>query len=146
AKGHGSDAAELARPVLEEYAREAGAVHGNTETRRHGDTAIIEVEETSPRLRISASPRPKSSVRVHLVGENSTRTLPLEEYLRGVVAVEGSMEREPEALKALAVASRTYVLRNLGRHARDGYDFCNTTHCQRFRPPEIDVSDQVVAA
>src|SRR6185295_17462305 len=23
---------------------------------------------------------------------------------------------------------------NLGRHSRDGYDFCTTTHCQRYRP------------
>jgi len=106
--------------------------------------------ESLPDGRASASlmsPRP-SEVRVHLVSENSTRNLPLEEYVRGVVAVEGSMEREPEALKALAVASRTYVLRNLGRHARDGYDFCNTTHCQRFRPidSENDASTAVIAA
>ena len=60
--------------------------------------------------------------------------MPLEDYVRGVVAAEGSTESEPEALKALAIASRTYVLKNLGRHARDGYDFCTTTHCQRFRP------------
>src|SRR2546429_3868096 len=45
---------------------------------------------------------------------------------------EGSMETEPEALKALAIAVRTYALKNRGRHAKDGYDFCSTTHCQRF--------------
>ena len=37
-----------------------------------------------------------------------------------------------EALKALAVASRTYAVKNLRRHAADGYDFCTTTHCQRY--------------
>ena len=73
--------------------------------------------------------------------------MPLEDYVRGVVAVEGSLEREPEALKALAVASRTYVLKNLGRHARDGYDFCSTTHCQRFQITSVgEVSAAVVAA
>jgi stage II sporulation protein D len=50
----------------------------------------------------------------------------------GVMRAEGSMESEPEALKALAIAIRTYALRNGGRHAKDGYDFCSTTHCQRF--------------
>jgi stage II sporulation protein D len=160
AKGHGSDAAELARPIFDEYARATAAGGGDTATWRHGDTASDELREASPRLPLSMSPRPESVspsprlpfsdaiVRVHLVSENSTRTLPLEEYVRGVVAIEGSMEREPEALKALAVASRTYVLRNLGRHARDGYDFCNTTHCQRFRPldSENDSSTAVIAA
>src|SRR5205085_10244869 len=42
------------------------------------------------------------------------------------------MEDQPEALKALAIAIRTYALKNIGRHAKDGYDFCSTTHCQRF--------------
>ena len=45
---------------------------------------------------------------------------------------EGTVESEPEALKALAIAIRTYALKNSGRHATDGYDFCSTTHCQRF--------------
>src|SRR4029078_1945984 len=50
----------------------------------------------------------------------------------GVMRAEGTMETEPEALKALAIAIRTFALKNLGRHAKDGYDFCSTTHCQRF--------------
>jgi len=52
----------------------------------------------------------------------------------------GINRRQPrdksEALKALAVASRTYILTNKGRHKKEGYDFCNTTHCQRFEPRE----------
>jgi stage II sporulation protein D len=45
---------------------------------------------------------------------------------------EGTVESEPEALKALAIAIRTYALKNLGRHTAQGYDFCSTTHCQRY--------------
>ena len=36
-----------------------------------------------------------------------------------------------EALKAMAVAARTFGVYGRGRHARDGYDLCGTTHCQR---------------
>jgi stage II sporulation protein D len=78
--------------------------------------------------------------------------MPVEDYVRGVVAAEGSTEREPEALKALAIASRTYILKNLGRHARDGYDFCTTTHCQRFRSIDLrrdsssDLSSAIIEA
>ena len=58
--------------------------------------------------------------------------LPLEDYVARVVAAEGSIDNQRESLKALAVAVRTYAVKNLGRHKHDGYDFCSTTHCQRF--------------
>jgi stage II sporulation protein D len=58
--------------------------------------------------------------------------LPLEDYVAHVVSIEGSTEDQSEALKALAVTVRTYALKNLRRHKQDGYDFCSTTHCQRF--------------
>src|SRR5205814_9433060 len=73
-----------------------------------------------------------TTVQVHLVTEDVTQELSLEDYVLGVMRAEGSMETEPEALKALAIAIRTYALKNHGRHAKDGYDFCSTTHCQRF--------------
>jgi stage II sporulation protein D len=140
AKAHGSEAAEVARPIFEDYARigmEQGHEDAETERNERGEehkqhdlTAVRQLAE-SPRLPLSAS-----VVRVHLVRENITRTMALEDYVRGVVAAEGSMESEPEALKALAIASRTYVLKNLGRHSSEGYDFCTTTHCQRYRPAD----------
>ena len=51
-------------------------------------------------------------------------------------STEASVEDEPEALKALAITARTYALKNLGRHGKHGYDFCSTTHCQRFESIE----------
>jgi stage II sporulation protein D len=53
---------------------------------------------------------------------------------------EGTVESEPEALKALAIAIRTYALKNRGRHATNGYDFCSTTHCQRFVGANVTTS------
>ncbi|MBL8186863.1 MAG: SpoIID/LytB domain-containing protein, partial [Acidobacteria bacterium] len=80
--------------------------------------------------------RNPQSVKVRSVSENITRELPLEEYLAGVLAGEASIETELEALKAQAVISRTFAVRNMGRHAREGFDFCSTTHCQRFVLPK----------
>jgi len=80
-----------------------------------------------------SSPSSERKIKVHLVSENVTRELALEDYVATVVATEGSAESQPEALKALAVVVRTYALKNLGRHAKDGYDFCSTTHCQRYQ-------------
>ncbi len=76
--------------------------------------------------------RNPQSIRVRSIGENTTRELPLEEYLIGVLVGEASIEKEFEALKAQAVVSRTFAQKNSGRHAREGFDFCSTTHCQRF--------------
>jgi stage II sporulation protein D len=71
-------------------------------------------------------------VRVRPARDADALALPLEEYLFGALAAEASTEDEFAALQAQAVVSRTYALRHLGRHARDGFDFCATTHCQRF--------------
>lgn len=73
----------------------------------------------------------------------------LEDYLRGVVPNELSPTAYPqlEALKAQAVAARTYVVRNRGQYQGRGYDICATPACQvyRGRSTEHPLSDQAVA-
>ena len=61
--------------------------------------------------------------------------LPLEDYLRGVVPNELSPVTfgQVEALKAQAVAARTYIYRNLGQYANEGYDVCATDTCQVYQ-------------
>ncbi|HEX5966669.1 MAG TPA: SpoIID/LytB domain-containing protein, partial [Pyrinomonadaceae bacterium] len=108
---HGAEAAELARPIFEEFSPSTTSATRPPELQQPG-------------------------VVVHQVSENVTQRMPLEAYVERVVATEGSMEDQPEGLKALAIAVRTYALRNLKRHAQDGYDFCSTTHCQRFEAGE----------
>lgn len=60
--------------------------------------------------------------------------LPLEEYLYGVVPRElGPIQYpEVEALKAQAVAARTFALANLGRRSTDHYDLRATTDDQVY--------------
>jgi stage II sporulation protein D len=57
--------------------------------------------------------------------------LGLESYLRGVVPSEMPPDWPLEALKAQAVAARTYTLANLKPEA--DYDVCATTDCQVYR-------------
>lgn len=33
-----------------------------------------------------------------------------------------------------AIVARTYAIASLGRHGRDRFDLCDTTHCQLYRP------------
>ena len=60
--------------------------------------------------------------------------LPLEEYLLGVVPNELSPSTfgQLEALKAQAVAARTYIIRNMGQYRAEGYDICDTDQCQVY--------------
>lgn len=52
-------------------------------------------------------------VPVYLTEQKKTVQLPLEEYVRGVLAAEMPVEFELEALKAQAIAARTYYIRRL---------------------------------
>jgi SpoIID/LytB domain protein len=59
--------------------------------------------------------------------------LPLELYVARVLAGEGEPNAAEAAQQALAVAIRTYAVVNAGRHRREGFDLCDTTHCQVLR-------------
>lgn len=56
----------------------------------------------------------------------------IEQYLYGVVPREMSYTSPMEALKAQAVASRTYAIHNINKHAHEGFNLCDTTHCQVY--------------
>ncbi len=58
--------------------------------------------------------------------------LNIEEYLYGVVPSEVSPQWPESALQAQAVAARTRAVKSLGAHSNQGFDFCNTVHCQVY--------------
>ena len=62
-----------------------------------------------------------------------TATMPMEEYVAGVLAGETGSFKSDETLKAMAVTARTYAMHFGARHALDGFDFCDSTHCQNLR-------------
>jgi len=70
----------------------------------------------------------------------------VESYLRGVVPAEMQASWPTEALKAQAVAARTYTLHHLD--ARRDYDVCATVECQvyRGRDAEHPLADAAIAA
>ncbi len=69
------------------------------------------------------------------VSMNLINYIPIDEYLYGVVPAEMPASWHIEALKAQAVAARTYMLINLAnsKHSRDGYDLCATSCCQVYK-------------
>ncbi len=62
-----------------------------------------------------------------------TATMPMDEYIAGVLAGETGNFKSDEALKAMSVAARTYAMHFGSRHALDHFDVCDTTHCQDLR-------------
>ena len=110
-RAHGSEGARIARQIFEAFA---------------GTRTIPTVAPVAP---VASE---VSKIKVHLVGERRTLSLDIDEYVTGVVTAEASVEDEREALSALAIVSRTFAVKNRGRHTQEGYDFCSTTHCQRF--------------
>lgn len=87
-------------------------------------------------LRPAAGPSFATSNPVHIQRQSGhllvTVTMPLEEYVAAVLVAESGGFENVESQKAMAVVARTYAMRFIGQHAKDGFDFCDTTHCQVF--------------
>lgn len=69
----------------------------------------------------------------------------MDNYLAGVVESEGGSNRNQEYYKVQALMSRTYALKYLGKHKKEGFDLCDRVHCQAYHnmvrlSPEIDTA------
>ncbi|SHK23959.1 SpoIID/LytB domain-containing protein [Paramaledivibacter caminithermalis] len=58
--------------------------------------------------------------------------LSLESYLYGVLPKEMSGDWPMEALKAQAVAARSYAISSIHKHEEFGFNLCSTTNCQVY--------------
>lgn len=99
-------------------------------------TNPIRIEALNGRVTINGLPyRGIGEVRMNSLGSLAgINELPIEEYLLGVVPRELGPIAFPylEALKAQAVAARTYAIANMGKRRNDGYDLLPTTSDQVY--------------
>ena len=65
-------------------------------------------------------------------GMTVINNVPVEDYLYGVVPKEMPSNWPADALCAQSVAARTFALKNRKRHSEEGFDLCNTSHCQVY--------------
>jgi stage II sporulation protein D len=77
----------------------------------------------------------RGRVEIATAGDNLVPivSMDLETAVASVVAAEQTASTPLEALKAQAVAARSYFVAGRGRHR--SFDFCDTTHCQFLREP-----------
>lgn len=92
--------------------------------------------------------RTEAKIKVYLHEQKKTTVMMMEDYLKGVVAAEMPAEFELEALKAQAVAARTYAYSKLGQFnnshqdMHSDADICtDSTHCQAWVSKETAMKE-----
>lgn len=64
---------------------------------------------------------------------NVVNFVTMDDYIKGVIPYEMNAEWPLEALKAQAVAARTYTAAHLNHHESRGFDLCCEVDCQTYR-------------
>ncbi len=82
------------------------------------------------------------TISVYITETGNIEEVNIEDYVCGVVANEMPANFNVEALKAQAVASRTYLAsKSFNKCANaNGADICNSVHCQVYTPKEVRLS------
>jgi len=111
----------------------------NTELPTHAIVVVVpggagaDAAEVAARLLARLGvPRRSDTIRVGMArrgGGYVVRSTALETYVSQVVAGEMGEAASP-ALEAMAITARTFVAANRGRHAAEGFNVCDLTHCQ----------------
>ncbi|MEO8678593.1 MAG: SpoIID/LytB domain-containing protein [Vicinamibacterales bacterium] len=87
-----------------------------------------------------STPAPSTLIRLGRTlpdGRTRVETIRLDDYIAQVLAGEGQPRAGDAAQEALAITARTFALANRNRHRREGFDLCDTTHCQVVRPSTV---------
>jgi stage II sporulation protein D len=100
---------------------------GESESKIAAAPAVVRIGNKDYRGEINLVLNPRGRI-------NVVNALPLEDYLRGVVPLELSPGAYPEieALKAQAVAARSYALAHFGQHRDEGFDLVDDTRAQVY--------------
>jgi stage II sporulation protein D len=98
---------------------------------------------------VDASIALPDAVRVSITGQ--VASVPIEEYVLGTALSEVSPVGDtPESVTGIyrvqAIIARTYAAFHARRHAKEGFDLCDTTHCQVYQPGRVKTSRFSAAA
>jgi stage II sporulation protein D len=83
------------------------------------------------------------SIRVRHGGR--VQAVPLDTYAAAVALTEIAPGAESDSTasalyEAQILVARTYGASRRGRHGADGFDVCDTTHCQRYEPARLETA------
>ena len=97
-------------------------------------TLVVAVKDNAPVIVNGKRYRGNLIIQPHKAGLTVINRLLIDEYLYGVVPEEMPASWNIEALKAQAVAARTFALYDKldRKHTKEGFDVCVTTDCQVY--------------
>ena len=96
------------------------------------DEGIVRVNPVNPDLK-AREYDDDLVIRIHNNQLNLINKLDLEKYIAAVIEAEGGNNAPPEYYKAQAVLIRTFTIKNLYKHAEEGFDLCDEVHCQAYK-------------
>lgn len=98
-------------------------------------TKVDEQVESEP-VTETETPSEEPVVSVFRQESEVVEEVPLEEYVALVVASEMPMSFEKEAIKAQALAARTYIVKKMLTGSEEAYDVTDTVNDQVFKSEE----------
>lgn len=136
-RGYGKDMMVVRRPSDEKFEKRHTIVDDEGDRYTLSGETLQIFPITAETLTIDKQPY-RTSARLFINARglyNVVNELHLEDYLLGVVPAEmgPTIYDEVEALKAQAVAARTYAVRNMGQFRAEGYDICPGPACQAYK-------------
>lgn len=136
-RGYGKDLMVVRRPSDQPFEKRIVIRDDEGDQHTLDGASLLIVPASAETITIDKQPY-RSAARLFVNARgllNVINELNFEEYLYGVVPAEmgPSIFDEVEALKAQAVAARTYAFRNLGQFASEGYDICPGPACQAYK-------------
>lgn len=66
-------------------------------------------------------------------GGRTVNKLALEDYVKAVIPIEMPTSWAKDAVRAQAVAARSFAIHHRDVHSYSGYDVCDTSNCQNYR-------------
>jgi stage II sporulation protein D len=136
-RGYGKDLLIVRRPSDQPFEKRITIVDDEGDRATFEGPFLTVLPATAETLLIDKQPY-RSSARLFINARgliNVVNELNFEQYLYGVVPSEmgPTIYDEVEALKAQAVAARTYAFRNLRQFESEGYDICPGPACQAYK-------------
>jgi len=135
-RGYGNDMLVVRRPSDQPFDKKHRIVDDEGDQYTIDGATLLVMPVTGDTVIIADKPY-RTAARLFINSRgllNVINELSMEDYLKGVVPAEMGPKvfDELEALKAQAIAARTYAVKNLGQFHREGYDICPGPACQAY--------------
>lgn len=131
----GLDAAAVASDVLRGRDQLFSTVFGRKDGPNPSANGSMRRAEQAPSINSRTNTTEKISPDpfIRLSRSGRVERIAVDEYIAQVLAGEGQPKASDAAQQALAITARTFAMANRNRHRAEGFDLCDTTHCQVVR-------------